>query len=197
MGTSSKSGIGKDPSDEAVLEHLDQQVDQAESEAEDAAPSRNEMFQMILDQRDQMEQMREVIEEQSERIDSLESQVEDVEYEATTVQEVAEQLEAGKIGGEAGSEFIQQFVEVPEGNGSLLEARSRQLFFRIIKKNRVGTPVTSSDVVKWFDLGDSANPSVQAKRIMKRLVEHRESGFFLGDIRMDKHRGKNCIWLAE
>jgi len=205
MGSSPKTGIGKDPSevdeslptDDQVLAHLDRQQAETESVAEESAPSRHELHQLILDQREQMGQMQEVIEEQAERIEDLERQVEDVEFEATTVQEVAEQLEAGKIGGEAGAEFIQQFVEIPEGNGSLVEARSRKLFFKIIRKNRVGTPVSSSDVVKWFDLKDSANPSVQAKRIMERLVEHRENGFFPGETRMDKHRGKNCIWLAE
>lgn len=205
MGTSSKHGIGKDPSevdeslpsDDQVLEHLEQQQAEAESEAEEHAPSKHELWQAIQDQQDQMAQMQELIEEQAERIDSLERQVEDVEFEATTVQEVAESLKEGKIGGEAGAEFIQQFIEVPE-HGNKTDARTTQLFLKIIRKNRVGTPVTSSDVVQWFDhLQDSANPSVQAKRLMERLVEHREDGFYLGEITLDKHRGKNCIWLAE
>ena len=205
MGTSSKSGIGKDPSevdeslpsDEQVLEHLEQQQAEAESEAEESAPSKHELHQLILDQRESMEQMQAVIEEQAERIDSLERQVEDVEFEATTVQEVAESLKEGKIGGEAGAEFIQQFIEVPD-HSSLIDARTTKLFLTIIRENRVGTPVTSSDVVNWIDgIQDSANPSVQAKRIMERLVEHREDGFYLGEIELKKHRGKNCIWLGE
>ncbi|AGM11287.1 hypothetical protein HHTV1_32 [Haloarcula hispanica tailed virus 1] len=204
MGTSSKSGIGKDPSevdeslpsDEQVLEHLEQQQAEAESEAEESAPSRHELHQLILDQRESMERMQAVIEEQAERIDSLERQVEDVEFEATTVQEVAESLKEGKIGGEAGAEFIQQFIEVPD-HGSKIDARATQLFLNVIRENRVGTPVTSSDVVQWIGLEDSSNPSVQAKRVMKRLVEHREDGFYLGEIELKKHRGKNCIWLAE
>lgn len=205
--SSSNSGIGlppeevdaKAPSDEQILAHLEEQAT-PEAAAEDLdqdLPSRAELFQAVQAQQEQMDQMQAMIEEQAERIDSLERQVEDVEFEATTVQEVAESLKEGKIGGEAGAEFIQQFIEVPE-HSTLIDARCTQLFLKIIRENRVGTPVTSSDVVQWFDyLQDSSNPSVQAKRLMERLVEHREDGFYLGEIELKKHRGKNAIWLGE
>jgi TolA-binding protein len=199
MATRSKDGIGKDPeeveaalpSDDAVLEHLESQAEAtADPASEPEPPSREELWQVIQDQNEQMEQM-------AQRIDQLEQQVEDVEFEATTVEEVADQLESGKIGGEAGADFIQQFIEVPS-HGSKIDARTTQLFLTIIRENRVGTPVTSSDVVNWFPaLQDSANPSVQSKRMMERLVEHREDGFYLGEIELKKHRGKNAIWLAE
>ena len=205
--SSSNSGIGlspeevdeQAPSDEQVLAHLEEQAT-PEAAAEDLdqdLPSRAELFQAVQAQQEQMEQMQAMIEDQAERIDHLERKVDDVEFEATTVQEVAESLKEGKIGGEAGAEFIQQFIETPE-HTSLVDARATNLFLTIIRENRVGTPVTSSDVVQWFpDFQDSANPSVQAKRVMERLVERREDGFYLGEIELKKHRGKNCIWMAE
>jgi len=191
----SAEGIGKDPEqieaeqpdEELFLEHLDQNT---EPESESDLPSREELWQVVKAQQDQLDQ-------QAQRIEELERKVEDVEFEATTIEEVADQLEAGKIGGEAGAEFVQQFIEVPESS-ALIDARCKKLFFQIIRENRVGTPVTSSDVVKWIGgLEESSNPSVQAKRIMERLAKHREDGFFLGDIELKKHRGKNCIWLGE
>ena len=199
MATRQKDGIGKDPeevdasltSDEAVLEHMEAQ---AEATADPAsgieAPSREELWQVIQNQQEQMKQM-------AERIDQLEHKVEDVEFEATTVEEVADQLESGKIAGEAGAEFIQQFIEVPS-HSSKIDARTTKLFLTIIEESRVGTPVTSTDVVNWFpELGDSSNPAVQAKRVMERLAECRENGFYLGTVELKKHRGKNAIWLAE
>lgn len=179
------------PSDDQVLAHLEEQAPSEEpDQAGSEEPSREELWQVVQAQQEQMDQMQ-------QRIDDLERKVEDVEFEATTVEEVAESLKEGKIGGEAGAEFIQQFIEVPE-HGTLTDARCTQLFLKIIRKNRVGTPVTSTDVVQWFEyLQDSSNPSVQAKRLMERLVEHREDGFYLGEIELKKHRGKNAIWLGE
>jgi len=197
---STKDGIGIDPeavdeqaaTDEQVLAHLDEQAtpEAAAEDLDEELPSRAELFQAVQAQQEQIEDLQ-------DRVDELERQVEDVEFEATTVQEVAESLKEGKIGGDAGAEFIQQFIEVPD-HSTLIDARTTQLFLKIIRENRVGTPVTSTDIVGWFDhLQESSNPSVQAKRLMERLVEHREDGFYLGEIELKKHRGKNCIWLAE
>lgn len=211
MGTSAdSSGIGKPPDEvdeaqpdpEAFEAYLEQNTEEAGGESEASGgdpagdlPSRAELWQVVQDQQDQIESQQEQIDQMQQRIDHLEGKVDDVEFEASTVEEVADQLQAGKIGGEAGAAFIRDFVEVPESD-SVLNARSIQLFFHIIEEHRVDTPFTSSEVVDLFDLGDSANPSVQAKRIMERLVEHREAGFFLGEIELKKHRGKNSIWLG-
>lgn len=175
------------PTDEQVLEHLEQQQAETEEAAEDAAPSRHELHQIILDQQEQMQAM-------AERIEDLEAQVDEVQYEADTMQEVAEQFRKGEIGGDAGAEFLQEFVSVPPSE-TLIDARSNQLFFRIIRERRVGKPVRSKDVVAWMDFRDSANPSVKAKRVMERLKQHREDGHYIGEVELGKYRGQNCIWL--
>lgn len=192
--------IGKPPEDVDAAQPDNQQFEQFleeetepasgsdASEEPDGLPSRAELWEVVQEQRDQMEAMQ-------ERIEHLEAKVDEAEFQADTVEDVVEQLNSGKIGGEAGASFIRDYVEVPESD-SVLNARSIQLFFRIIEEHRVDTPVTSSEVVQWFELGDSANPSVKARRIMERLVEHREAGFFLGKIELKKHRGKNAIWLG-
>lgn len=156
----------------------------------DEPPTREELNRLLQAQQDQIDRM-------AQRIEELEAKVSDVEFEATTIEEVAEQLEAGKIGGEAGVEFIQQFIEIPNHRNQI-DARTTQIFLHIIRKNRVGTPVTSSDIMDWIPaVQDTSNPSVQAKRIMERLMEHREDGFYLGEITMKKHRGQNAIWLGD
>lgn len=193
MATADSTGNGKSPeqieaeqpSDEQFVEYLDGQT--APSEGPPEAPSREELWQVVQEQQDQIESM-------AQRIDELETTVEDVEFQADTIEEVAEQFRAGEIGGDAGAEFIQEFVEDP-GSGTLRDARAKQLFYQIIRSRRVGQPVTSSKVVQWLELHDSANPSVQAKRVMERLERFREDGFLLGSIETGKHRGKNCIWL--
>lgn len=209
MGTSAdSSGVGKPPEEvDASLpdsdefeRFLDQQMGSEGSEPAEPStdvdpPSRAELWDVVQIQREQIDQMQQRIDSLESDLDAVESKVDDVEFEANSVDEVAEQLQAGKIGGEAGADFIRDFVEVPKTD-SRLNARSIQLFFHVIEEHRVDTPFTSSEVVDLFDLGDSANPSVKAKRIMERLVEHREAGFFLGEIRMEKHRGKNAIWIG-
>lgn len=197
---SETAGIGKSPEDVDAAQPDNQQFEQFleeqteptsgsdTSEEPDGLPSREELWQVVQEQRDQMEAMQ-------ERIERLESKVEEAEFQADTVEDVVEQLNSGQIGGESGAAFIREFCSLPQ-HDSRLDARATKLFFTIIEEYRVDTPVTSSEVVKWFELGDSANPSVQAKRIMERLVEHREAGFYLGEIELKKHRGKNCIWLG-
>lgn len=194
MGTTDQ-GIGKSPeavdaqqpTDDQVLEHIDQQQADTEAVADDSAPSRHDLHQIILDQQEQIDAM-------AERIDDLEQQVDEVEYETDTMQEVAEQFRNGEIGGDAGAEFLQEFVSVPPSD-SLINARSNQLFFQIIRERRVGKPVRSKDVVAWLDFHDSSNPSVKAKRVMERLKRHREDGHYIGKVSLGKHRGQNCIWL--
>lgn len=155
--------------------------------AGDEQPTKEELMQIVLDQQDQIDAL-------NERVKSLEKRVQDVEYEADTVEEVAEKLQEGKIGGEAGAEFIFEYVDLPESS-TKLDARSKQLFGEVIRQRKVDSPVTSTMVAKWLGLQDSANPSVQAKRVMERLVQHREDGYFLGQIELAKHRGKNAIFL--
>jgi len=149
--------------------------------------STEELWQIIEEQQRAIDRMQ-------DRIEHLEAKVDDVEFEADSVQQVADQLASGKIGGDAGADFIQGFMEVPD-HSTLIDARSTNLFLQIIRDRMVSAPVTTARVVKWFDLGDSANPSVQAKRIMERVKENREAGFYIGDVELGKHRGQNCIWL--
>lgn len=193
IGKSPEEVDAAQPSEDEFLDYLDGEsgtTEESTSGSGSDLPSRDELWQVVQAQQEQIDQMQ-------QRIDELERTVEDVEFEATTVEEVAESLQDGKIGGEAGAEFIQQFIEVPD-HSSKIDARTTQCFLKIIRENRVGTPVTSTDIVGWFpSIQESSNPSVQAKRIMERLVENREDGFYLGKIELKKHRGKNAIWLAE
>ena len=197
MGTSSKDGIGKDPeevdaaapTDEQVLEHLEQQAtpEAAADDLDQELPSRAELFQVVQEQQERIERL-------EDRVADLEAEVDDVSFEATTIEEVAEQFRKGEIGGDAGAEFLQKFVSVPPSD-SLINARSNQLFFRIIRERRVGKPVLSKHVVNWLDFHDSANPSVKAKRVMERVEQHRDDDHYIGSIELGKYRGQNCIWL--
>lgn len=190
-----KDGIGKDPeavdeqapTDDQVLEHLEQQAVETEEVAEDAAPSRHELHQIIRDQQEQIERL-------EDRIEDLEQRQDGVEFEADTLDEVAEQFRKGEIGGEAGSAFLQEFVSIPQ-TGNLIDARARNLFLTIVQERMVGKPVKSKHVIQYLGLHDSANPSQQAKRVMERLERHREDGHFIGNIETGKYRGQNCIWL--
>lgn len=194
-----KDGIGLDPeavdeqapSDEAVLEYLETQAS-PEQQADDLdldqdVPSRAELFQVVMDQQERIEAL-------EERIDDLEQRQDDVEFEADTLDEVAEQFRKGEIGGEAGAQFLREFVSIPQ-TGNVIDARARKLFFTIIQERMVGKPVKSKHITQWLNLHDSTNPSQQAKRVMERLERHREDGYFIGSIETGKYRGQNCIWL--
>jgi hypothetical protein len=197
----SADSIGKDPEqveaeqpdDDEFMAFLDDQEapseapSEGEQEAPQEAPSREELWQVIQDQQEQMDAM-------AQRIEELEAEVDEVQFEADTIEEVAKQFRNGEIGGPAGAQFLREFVTVPD-SGSKINARSKKLFFTIIEERRVGKPVRSKDVVKWLNLHDSANPSVKAKRIMERLERHREDGFLIGEVETGKYRGQNCIWL--
>lgn len=198
MGTSAESaGIGKDPdqvdaeapSDEQILEHLEQQAADVQEGHDDVdIPSRAALWEVIQEQRERMDQM-------AERIESLESQVQTVEQNVETVEDLADKLDNGKVGGESGADFVQEMADFPAAN-SLIDARSNQLFLKIISERMVGSPVTSSKIVKWMGFQDSANPSVKAKRVMERLKENREDGYYVGSVTLKKYRGKNTIWLG-
>jgi len=196
MGTTD-SGIGKDPdevdaaapTDEQMLDHLEEQAT-PEAAAEDVdadLPSRAELFQVVQNQQDRIERL-------EDRVADLEAEVDEVQFEADTIEEVAEQFRNGEIGGPAGATFLREFVSLPP-HSSKIEARATKLFFQIIEERRVGKPVKASDVVNWLNLHDSSNASVQAKRVMDRVVEHREDGYYIGSVETGKYRGQNCIWL--
>lgn len=192
-------GIGKDPTDvdaeqpdeRQVMDILDEQTEETKAKADPdvdtSLPSREELWQVVQTQQKQIDQM-------AQQIDGLEQQVDEVEFQADTIEEVAEQFRNGKIGGPAGATFLAEFVSLPDG-GTKIDARAKKLFFRIIEERRVGDPVTSKHVVRWLGLQDSANPSVNAKRIMERVERHRQDGFLIGSIELGKYRGQNCIWL--
>ena len=194
---STKDGIGKDPeavdeqapTDEQVLEHLEQQAtpEAAADDVDQEPPSRAELFQVVMDQQDQIQSLK-------ERVADLEADLDQVQYEASSIEEVAKQFRNGEIGGEAGAEFLREFVSLPPSD-SKVNARSIRTFFRIIEERRVGKPVMAKHVVNWLEFHDSANPSVKAKRIMERIERHREDGHFIGEVELGKYRGQNCIWL--
>lgn len=205
---SETDGIGKDPTEvdeaqpdnEQFEQFLDEQIPEAdqdgsEAEPESDLPSREELWAVVQDQQHLIEKQSTQIEDLQKRVSSLESQIDEVEQEADTLEEVAEQFRNGEIGGEAGADFLREFVSLPPNANSKVNARSKLLFFRIIEEHRVGKPVRSKDVVNWLNLHDSANPSVVAKRIMERVKQHREDGYFIGTVELGKYRGENAIWL--
>lgn len=193
MGTAA-DGIEEDPEnggasadDQQMEAWLDENTIESSTEEPEELPSRSELWQVVQEQQDQIEQMQ-------ERIEDLEATVDEVQFEADTIEEVAEKFRDGTIGGEAGAEFLREFVSTPD-HTTKVDARASQLFFTIVRERRVGKPVRSKDVVRWLELHDSSNPSVAAKRVMDRMERHRDDGHYIGAVRSGKHRGQNCIWL--
>lgn len=163
---------------------MSQENQQVGESTEEELPSREEMYRTLKDQQS-------VINSLQDRVSELEDQMEDLDWEEGRLEETLEQLDTGKLAGEAGADILMRLA--PDvGVDSKTHARARQLYRKIVIEHRVGKWVKTSQVATWLQL-DYNNT---AHRVMDKLEELTEQGILLGHIQQDKRRGERVIKMT-
>lgn len=139
-----------------------------------------------------------LIQDQAKRIDELEGRVEALEGEgeaweeaAAHLEETAEALRQGKLAGESGAEILRRLNSFDATNKT--DGRALRVYYSIVKKEKVGVPVKTTEVVRWLRITDMGNPNQTAIRVMERLAELTQEGHLIGEVDCVIHRGRKVV----
>jgi len=124
------------------------------------------------------------------KIRDLEQQQEEQEQDLRGTQDLVRQLNRGEINGEAGAKILLDMA--PDADGSLSDARVRQVYSRIVEQNLVGNWVKTARIKRWLDL----EHNTQVHRVMEDVEEQVEQGILLGHVEREKRHGQWCLRLT-
>lgn len=125
-----------------------------------------------------------------QRVDDLEQEVEEQAEAVQDNQDLVRKLNQGEIGGEQGAQLLLSLA--PDPDGTVSDARVRQIYHKIVEHRLVGTWVKTDRVKKWLNL----EHNTQVHRVMDDLVTQCSKGILLGHAEKEKRHGTWCIRLT-
>lgn len=180
--------IGKSPDQVDAEAATDEQVMDfiSENSQEREVPdySMRELTALVIKQQERIESL-------TERVRDLEGELEERDLETTKAHEVIEQMDSGKLAGEAGADILLQLAP-SSAVGGVEQARARQIYTQIVKDHRVGKWVKTADCRKWLDI----EHNTQVHRAMDTLEEMTDQGLLLGAVEQEVRHGTRCIRLT-
>lgn len=221
----SEADIGKSPdrvdeemaSEDAVMAHLmentvsrDETEDngdvngslEAEKQApkedtpEGDLPSRQEMWQVIQAQQEQIDHLQ-------DRVGHLEEKLEDseeaIDQASTQLDQAAQQLRDGKLSGEAGAELLAKMNDFHKRTKK--DARAWWLYLQLVEREKVGVPVRTSAIAEWrTSTGEepyinTKNPNQTIHRVMKHLQSLTEEDRLIGEVKTYMRKGERVVEL--
>lgn len=163
----------------------------------DALPTREEMWQTIQEQQSIIESQTQALYDVKDRVAELEELIEeegDALHQASTqLEEAAEQLRSGKLSGEAGADLLANLNNYSPTK--LTESRAVKLYYSLVREEKVGVRVKTSQVVRYCDL-DTKNPNQTAHRVMQKLQELTEEGQLLGEVQTYLWKGERVVEMV-
>jgi hypothetical protein len=126
----------------------------------------------------------------NKKIRDLEAQQDQHGQDLRGTQDMVRQLNRGEISGEAGAKMLLDMA--PDPDGSLSDARVRQVYSRIVEQNLVGSWVKTGRVKRWLEV----DHNTQVHRVMEDVEEQVEQGVLLGHVEREKHHGQWCLRLT-